>query len=783
MENLSIWDQKNRKFIKRGYKPARFTAEFDRTKNLKISDHSLAEVEFNSGYELNEERNLTVDRDIGKLTNSGFQYENVGNVFSPVPREMEADDNGEFEVLAHGEPIPGDLNGGKESCISQKMLCSSGNGSNKNCNPGKCVIGKIKKVSNYKWKYTSATTYGSEKVEYFLGGKEFLELKTIVRGNYKNLSGTELKIDSPASKSTLIYLPPVNYMQSYFASDYLKVFNYTYALGGNAPAEEIISAEEEFISLVLSLAYKDNNKLHLGPTLASYADYDVQEIVRLAIEDFIFKLDNVWKERIKTLLDARWTDRFANHETNRTFITYAFRELKKIFLQCIQVTKSNIKSSRIRFISDEYTRPIYLRLPAASLSYRPEEDTILIGSDEDRFNIPISSLEIGSIVSLSDRSRAYQFRPRVIYDAEERKRYEMSPIYSSRTKEELYSPKDPQSWGVLQEDRIPKAPVAKWLLAGADEFLREKKYDIETFYFKYLDPTECSVKNLDWLAQHVGLTEPFWSVDWEEKYKRTLIKNALGWFDRELSQTLGGEEYLTPKGEVLNEAPFNSAPWRNTENAADSDADIHEIDLSKIPSITYNSSDESVSNDWFFTTIKGARKNNFSAYKVDWDGMMESKGSILPLVFLFSLFGVKSHTASEMELINKTQMGTKIKGTFRVKSGLRAQEISAPVLLPTKFNQAQVGTSSDYADEVFVNQLVADRTSVSDEVESKNLIFRLPFYYNRDGKTWDLVESIAKYWTSGTLNSKVQYGYLAADLWRQGDAFFEPEIIDESIGD
>ena len=134
-----------------------------------------------------------------------------------------------------------------------------------------------------------------------------------------------------------------------------------------------------------------------------------------------------------------------------------------------------------------------------------------------------------------------------------------------------------------------------------------------------------------------------------------------------------------------------------------------------------------------------------------------------------------------MELINKTQVGTKIKGTFRVKNGLRAQEVSAPVLLPTKFNQAQVGTSSDYNDEVFVNQLVADRTSVSDEVESKNLIFRLPFYYNRDGKTWDLVESIAKYWTSGTLNSKVQYGYLAADLWRQGDAFFEPEIIDESI--
>ena len=61
----------------------------------------------------------------------------------------------------------------------------------------------------------------------------------------------------------------------------------------------------------------------------------------------------------------------------------------------------------------------------------------------------------------------------------------MSPVYSSRTKEELYSPKDPQSWEALLEDRIPPAPVAKWLLAGADEFLGEKQYDIETVYFKY----------------------------------------------------------------------------------------------------------------------------------------------------------------------------------------------------------------------------------------------------------------------------------------------------------
>jgi len=58
----------------------------------------------------------------------------------------------------------------------------------------------------------------------------------------------------------------------------------------------------------------------------------------------------------------------------------------------------------------------------------------------------------------------------------------------------------------------------------------------------------------------------------------------------------------------------------------------------------------------------------------------------------------------------------------------------------------------------------------------------MPYYYNRDGKTWDLVSSIAKYWTNTTLNTRVQYAYLSADLWQIGDAFFEPNITtDEEV--
>ena len=81
MNSLSIWDQKNRSFVRRGFKAARFTSEFERTKKLKIVNHSLGEIDFNPDVDLNADRNNVIDRDIQKLNNSGFLYENVGNVY------------------------------------------------------------------------------------------------------------------------------------------------------------------------------------------------------------------------------------------------------------------------------------------------------------------------------------------------------------------------------------------------------------------------------------------------------------------------------------------------------------------------------------------------------------------------------------------------------------------------------------------------------------------------------------------------------------------------------
>ena len=245
------------------------------------------------------------------------------------------------------------------------------------------------------------------------------------------------------------------------------------------------------------------------------------------------------------------------------------------------------------------------------------------------------------------------------------------------------------------------------------------------------------------MAQHVGLCEPVWNIAWELDYKRALIKNALGWFDKELTSTIGDTEYDTIKGRVLKESPFNSPVWRDTEavEAGVDDTDISEIDLTKIV------------------------PSGFSVNKKEWNGLMESKGSILTLVFLFSLFNVKAHSADELQTDGSIT---------KVKNGLRSYESNAPILLPYKQEFLQVGTSDEKTIETYSNQLVAGST-VADLEGVKTTFFRMPFYYNRGGRTWDLVESISKYWVHYTMNSRVQYAYLAADLWRQGDAYFHYE--------
>ena len=307
---------------------------------------------------------------------------------------------------------------------------------------------------------------------------------------------------------------------------------------------------------------------------------------------------------------------------------------------------------------------------------------------------------------------------------------------------------------------------AQWLTSGVDSFLSKKKDDIAAFYQNYLDPETCSEFVLDWLAQHVGLVGELWNTQWGREIKEAMIRNAFGWWDRGLLDETGE---LTPKGEALEKFPFTNSEW---------------VDSSELDNFLKIKKDEIetlvVSNQGKLLTyqpFKSFQENQLvtiDSPKINkelWNGLIEAKGSFLVVMFLVSLFGLKSHSPEELEIVDVERK------ILKPRSGLRSAEISAAPLVPHKYDVIQVGNEVDLEIGNYTNQLIAGISRVTTVEDSRNVFFRVPFYYNRDGKSWDRVTYIVKNWMPGNLNTRVQYPYLAADLWQVGDAFFEPDIV------
>ena len=329
---------------------------------------------------------------------------------------------------------------------------------------------------------------------------------------------------------------------------------------------------------------------------------------------------------------------------------------------------------------------------------------------------------------------------------------------------------------------------AQWLTSGVDDFLSKKKDQISSFYENYLDPDSCSPLVLDWLAQHVGLTGDLWDTRWERKIKVALIKNAFGWFDREKTTTLPGVgDVKTPKGEALSQFPFTTSSLWTSDSAQDNSL---RICLNEINTVSYSE------NSLIFTSNRYNYKekiydentnllsltptNTIRIYDGKWNGLMEAKGSLLSFAFLSSVFDLKSHIPQEIEISNViSKEGNTDVLVSKPKNGLRNVEVDAPPLWPYKHDILQVGGESDLKINNFTNQIVAGVSRVTTPEDSKNVFLRVPYYYNRNGKSWDRVNYIAKNWLPDNLNKRTQYAYLSADLWAVGDGFFEPEIVAE----
>lgn len=293
--------------------------------------------------------------------------------------------------------------------------------------------------------------------------------------------------------------------------------------------------------------------------------------------------------------------------------------------------------------------------------------------------------------------------------------------------------------------------VAKWLTAGADDVLSGSKTLIDTFYRDFLDPETCYPLNLDWLAQHLGFTGPLWDIEWSSDVKRLLLSNA-----------------------HVNRLP-EGGMWTK-----DAGADtVRSIDFGRIERVNVNELSGTVS-----TVSRYVKKSYDSDTDITslvpvtdlvvdssaWNGIFPSRGNLTTLLFMFWAFGIKAHSPEEM-------IYSAVDNTFSVRSGLRSAEVTAPVNTPYMVDVLRVGNETDAETGNYPNQLIADIGTCQDETSANTVVVRMPFYYNRNGKSWDAARVVVDNYIPSTSISRLQYAYSAADLLVADDIFFEPETI------
>jgi hypothetical protein len=289
--------------------------------------------------------------------------------------------------------------------------------------------------------------------------------------------------------------------------------------------------------------------------------------------------------------------------------------------------------------------------------------------------------------------------------------------------------------------------VAKWLTAGADDALSTSKHLIDNFYNYYLNPDTCYPLNLDWIAQHLGYHPNIWDSTWSNSIKRVLIKNA----------------------------HVNLATGDIWTTVAEDDT-LRKIDLSRIERTSVNTGTGVVTlanrytTKVYNTSTKLTTLQYFNNLVVDnsaWEGVLPSRGSLITLLFMLWVFGIKAHSPGELQYSNTDS-------TYSVKSGLRSLSSDAPVNIPYSVDLLRVGDGDDLECNNYPNQLVAGISTCQDELSANTIVLRMPFYYNRNGRSWDAATLIMENYAPSTSTSRVQYAYAAADLAVADDVFFEP---------
>jgi hypothetical protein len=290
--------------------------------------------------------------------------------------------------------------------------------------------------------------------------------------------------------------------------------------------------------------------------------------------------------------------------------------------------------------------------------------------------------------------------------------------------------------------------VAKWLTSGTDDLLSGSKLSVDRFYRNTLNPDTCYPLNLDWLAQHFGFIGGLWNIEWPSGVKRKILKNAhVNMLEEDSLWT------KDPDTDTLRLIDKSSIEQLNVDQSTG------EVTMA------YRYISKGYDSDTELTSL-----SQFNSLKVDvsqWPGLLPSRGSLISLLFMFWVLNIKAPSPEEM-VYNIDD------GTFSVKNGLRANESTAPVNLPYTTDVLRVGDNSDSEIDNFPNQLIADISTSQDEESANTVVIRMPFYYNRNGRTWDATVSVLENYVPCTSLKRVQYAYSAADLLVADDILFEP---------
>jgi hypothetical protein len=665
--------------------------------------------------DINFPRDRVISVQSGNLTLDGFVYKNIGHTYSDTEVISEDPTLGGFPIYAHGHPLGGTEHGGMESCSRIGLICKDGEGEDTLCNPGKCIIGKLSYVRNKKWKYQSSNTYNSN-------------------------------------------APLVYYLNAE------KEVSLHSVLRGKA----ITFTESGPLTLDIDAPASKYSKIYLPPKYYFSEDF-IDQAIRV-IDERLDAINNPPKTNVIGLENRK--DRFIS-----SFMTLLYPQKSDGYISLVLYedgVREEVKGEMLQVFSTLPTEWYEQCALIIEEEYLYKEVRV---HDNFKFIVTVYNRVKELFNNIIQVTKSSLKRAVLEYSKNDIAR----PVYSRLPGISEAYRSDP----LFSENESP----AQWLTSGVDEFLSSKKDQIASFYQNYLDLETCSPLVLDWLAQHVGLFGDLWDGRWERKIKVAMIENAFGWYDREKTFTLPGVgEIKTPKGEALNKFPFISSQLWTTNPSQDNS---NKIKFDEVSSLTYNSnalvSEYLYKEKAYNSTSKIlslSPTNSIKIYDGKWNGLMESKGSVLSFAFLSSIFDLKAHTEEEVEIKN-TSILTKEDGTTsevlvrRPKNGLRNVEINAPPLWPYKSEILQVGGESDLAINNYSNQIVAGVSRVTSVEDSKNVFFRVPYYYNRDGKSWDRVNYISKNWLPDNLNKHIQYAYLSADLWAVGDGFFEPEIVEE----